>query len=424
MEMRCTPRILSGKIRAISSKSHAHRLLICGALADKPTKIRCNCFSQDIEATVQCLKAMGADIKAENEIITVTPAAFNKTASLDCGESGSTLRFLLPVVSALGIDATVSGHGRLPERPLSPLKEEMEKNGVCFHTGSKFPLHISGRLSAGEYVLAGNVSSQFISGLLFSLPLLEGDSTIRLLPPVESRSYINITLSALSQFGIEITEQENVYKIKGGQKYISPSEISVEGDWSNSSFFLCAGAISKDGVTVTGLDVNSPQGDKKILDVLKRMGADVTVSGNEITVKKNKLMGTMADASDIPDAVPVISVTAAMCDKGVTHIINAGRLRLKESDRIASVGAMLTKAGAAVSETDDGLVIWGENELIGGRIEGCNDHRIVMAAAVLSSLCRLPVDITEAEAVNKSYPDFFKDFNSLGGKADVINDGK
>ena len=207
MEMRCTPRILSGKIRAISSKSHAHRLLICGALADKPTKIRCNCFSKDIEATVQCLKAMGADIKAENEIITVTPAAFNETASLDCGESGSTLRFLLPVVSALGIDATVSGHGRLPERPLSPLKEEMEKNGVCFHTGSKFPLHISGRLSAGEYVLAGNVSSQFISGLLFSLPLLEGDSTIRLLPPVESRSYINITLSALSQFGIEITEQ-------------------------------------------------------------------------------------------------------------------------------------------------------------------------------------------------------------------------
>ncbi|MGN0569002.1 MAG: 3-phosphoshikimate 1-carboxyvinyltransferase [Candidatus Fimenecus sp.] len=424
MEMRCTPRILSGKIRAISSKSHAHRLLICGALADKPTQIHCNCFSKDIEATVQCLKAMGADIKAENEVITVTPAAFNEKASLDCGESGSTLRFLLPVVSALGIDATISGHGRLPERPLSPLKEEMEKKGVCFHTGSDFPLHISGRLTAGEYVLAGNVSSQFISGLLFSLPLLEGDSTIRLLPPVESRSYINITLSALSQFGIEITEQENVYKIKGGQKYISPSEISVDGDWSNSSFFLCAGALSKDGVTVTGLDVNSPQGDKKILDVLKRMGADVNVSDNEITVKKNKLIGTMVDASDIPDAVPVISVTAAMCDKGVTHIINAGRLRLKESDRIASVSAMLTKAGAAVSETDDGLVIWGENELIGGRIEGCNDHRIVMAAAVLSSLCQLPVDITEAEAVNKSYPDFFKDFNSLGGSANVINDGK
>lgn len=424
MEMRCTPRILSGKIRAISSKSHAHRLLICGALADKPTKIHCNCFSKDIEATVECLKSMGADIKAENEVITVTPAAFKEKASLDCGESGSTLRFLLPVVSALGIDATISGHGRLPQRPLSPLKEEMEKKGVCFHTGSDYPLHISGHLAAGEYVLAGNVSSQFISGLLFSLPLLEGDSTIRLLPPVESRSYINITISALSQFGIEITEQENVYKIKGGQKYISPSEISVEGDWSNSSFFLCAGALSKDGVTVTGLDVNSPQGDKKILDVLKRMGADVTVSGNEITVKKNKLFGTMVDASDIPDAVPVIAVTAAMCDKGVTHIINAGRLRLKESDRIASVGAMLTKAGAAVSETDDGLVIWGENELIGGRIEGCNDHRIVMAAAVLSSLCQLPVDITEAEAVNKSYPDFFKDFNSLGGKADVINDGK
>ena len=424
MEMRCTPASLSGKIKAISSKSDAHRVLICSALADEPTKINCNVLSKDITATVDCLKNMGADISINDGVILVTPNKFNKNAELDCGESGSTLRFLLPVVSALGIDATIIGHGRLPERPLSPLKEEMEKKGVAFETGSQFPLHLTGKLQSGEYELLGNVSSQFISGLLFALPMLEGDSVIKLIPPVESKSYLNITVSVLHKFGIQIEEAENTYIIKGNQKYVSPKEITVDGDWSNSSFFLCAGAISKKGVTVTDLDINSPQGDKNILNVLRRMGADVEVNGTEITVKKNRLIGTMVNGSDMPDAVPIISIMASMCEKGVTHIVNASRLRLKESDRLKTTYDLLTKVGAAVSETDDGLVIWGENDLIGGRVEGANDHRIVMSAAILSSLCALPVDIVGAEAVEKSYPHFFEDFNSLGGKANVINDGK
>ncbi len=424
MEMRCTPTILSGKIKAISSKSEAHRVLICSALSDEPTKINCNVLSKDIIATVECLKETGTDISVSDGVISVTPAKFKKSAKIDCGESGSTLRFLLPVVSALGIDTTVIGHGRLPERPLSPLKEEMEKNGAVFETGTRFPLHLTGNLRSGEYELAGNVSSQFISGLLFALPLLDGDSVIKLIPPVESKSYLNITLSVLRKFGIEVREEENLYIVKGNQKYVSPKEITVDGDWSNASFFLCAGAVSKNGITVTGLDINSPQGDKGILKVIKRMGADVNVDGNEITVKKNKLMGTTVDGSDMPDAVPIISVMASMCEKGATHIINASRLRLKESDRIKTTFDMLDNVGAAVSETDDGLVIWGENELIGGRVEGANDHRIVMAAAVLSSLCAIPIDIIGAEAVEKSYPHFFEDFNSLGGKANVINDGK
>lgn len=424
MEMRCTPSTLSGRINAISSKSDAHRLLICSALSNETTKINCNCLSKDIIVTVECLKAMGTDITVGNGVITVAPQAFKSKVNLNCFESGSTLRFLLPLVSALGIDATLDGSGRLPERPISPLKEEMEKKGVTFNTGSDFPLHLTGQLQSGEYEIAGNISSQFITGLLFALPLLDGDSKIILIPPVESRSYLNITLSALHRFGVEITEEGNTYCIKGNQKYISPKEITVDGDWSNASFFLCAGAVSKDGVTVCGLDVNSPQGDKKILDILKRMGADITVNETEITVKKNKLMGTMVNGSDIPDLVPVISVMGAMCEKGVTHIVNASRLRLKESDRIATTEALLTKVGAAVSETDDGLVIWGENDLIGGRVEGANDHRIVMSAAILSSLCALPVDIVDAGAVEKSYPHFFEDFNSLGGRANVINDGK
>lgn len=424
MEMRCTPAILSGKIKAISSKSHAHRVLICSALASEPTKINCNVLSKDITATVECLKMLGAEIKIEENTLFVNPQKFSEKAEIDCGESGSTLRFLLPVVSALGIDTTINAHGRLPERPLSPLKEELEKKGVVFETDNEFPLHITGNLQSGEYELAGNVSSQFVSGLLFALPLLNGDSKIKLIPPVESKSYIDMTVATLRDFGILIEETENTYIIKGNQKYISPKEITIEGDWSNSAFFLCAGALSKDGVTVSGLNINSTQGDKKILDILKRMGASVEVNDDEITVKKNKLMGTMVNGGDIPDLVPIVSVMGAMCDKGVTHIVNASRLRLKESDRIATTEALLTKAGAAVSETDDGLVIWGENDLIGGRVEGANDHRIVMSAAILSCLCALPVDIVGAEAVEKSYPHFFKDFNSLGGKANVINDGK
>lgn len=424
MEMRCTPSQLSGRINAISSKSEAHRVLICSALADKPTKINCNVLSKDITATLDCLRSMGADIIVGNGEIIVTPQPFNEKATLNCIESGSTLRFLLPLVSALGMDATFKGEGRLPQRPISPLKEEMEKKGVTFHTDSEFPLRLTGRLQAGEYEIAGNISSQFITGLLFALPLLDGESKIKIIEPIESKSYLNITLSVLQNFGIEIEETENTYIIKGNQQYISPEEITVDGDWSNSAFFLCAGALSKDGITVSGLNVNSPQGDKKILEVLRRMGADITIDGDEITVKKKRLFGTIVDARDVPDLVPIISVLGACCEKGTTHIINGSRLRLKESDRIQSTFNMLDRVGAAVSETDDGFVIWSDNEMVGKVIEGYNDHRIVMSSAILSCECTLPVDITDYKAVEKSYPHFFEDFNSLGGNANVINDGE
>ena len=421
MTVKCTPSEISGTIRAISSKSDAHRILICAALSKKATKIYCNVMSKDIAATCSCLKSMGADVSVNGDFITVTPKEFNKKTEIDCNESGSTLRFLMPVVSALEIDTTIKGSGRLPQRPISPLKEEMEKKGVTFHSGNVFPLHLTGKLQSGEYEIKGNISSQFITGLLFALPLLEGDSKINLIPPVESKSYLQITISVLRKFGIEIEEQENTYIIKGNQKYLSPEEISVEGDWSNASFFLCAGALSENGVTVTDLQVNSPQGDKKILEVLSSMGADVKISGNEITVKKNKLNGITVDASDIPDAVPVISVVASACS-GDTKIINAQRLRIKESDRIKSVVEMLTSVGGNVTETDDGMIIHGGATLKGGIVNGYNDHRIVMSASILSSLCKNDVVITDSNAVEKSYPDFFSDFNKMGGNSDVLND--
>lgn len=421
MTANCTPSQISGKIKAISSKSDAHRILICAALSQNETKINCNVMSKDIAATICCLKAMGTEISVNSDIITVTPKPFKRQSDLDCGESGSTLRFLMPVVSALGIDTTITGHGRLPQRPISPLKEEMEKKGVTFHTDNKFPLHLTGQLQAGEYEIQGNISSQFITGLLLALPILDGDSKIKLIPPVESKSYLDITVSVLRKFGIEIEEQENSYIIKGNQQYISPKEITVDGDWSNASFFLCAGALCENGVTVTDLDINSPQGDKKILDVLKNMGADVQINGTEITVKKNKLNGITVDASDIPDAVPIISVIATACN-GDTKIINAGRLRIKESDRIKAVVEMINSVGGKAEETDDGMIIHGGITLNGGKVTGYNDHRIVMSASVLSCLCKGNVEITDSNAVEKSYPDFFDDFNKMGGNVNVLND--
>lgn len=423
MVVKCNPKYLSGTIGAISSKSDVHRLLICAALSSEITELHCNIMSKDIKATADCLRALGAEIKAADSVITVTPSAFSRYAVLDCGESGSTLRFLLPVLSALGINAEIHGHGRLPERPLSPLKEEMERMGAVFETGSEFPLCISGQLEPGEYTLAGNVSSQFISGLLFALPLLSGDSAVKLVPPVESRSYLNITVGALKKFGIEITEKKNLYIIKGSQKYRSPGAVTADGDWSNSAFFLSAGALSENGVTVTGLDVNSSQGDKKILDVLKSIGADVTICQNSVTVKKNKLFGTETDASDIPDLVPVIAALSAFCE-GRSVIKNAGRLRIKECDRLKAMKELLTAVGTKAEETPDGLIINGGKVPAGGTIESFNDHRIAMAAAVLSCGCRAPVTVRGAEAVDKSYPSFFEDFNSLGGNANVVNDGK
>ncbi len=417
----CTPSALGGKIKSISSKSDAHRLLICAALSQNETKLYCNVMSNDIAATIRCLKAMGTDISVKGNEIMVKPNRFKNKAELDCGESGSTLRFLMPVVSALGMETTINGSGRLPQRPISPLKEEMERNGVRFLNENKFPLHLKGQLQAGDYEIAGNISSQFITGLLFALPLLDGDSQIKIVPPVESRSYLNITINSLRKFGVEIEERENLYIIKGNQKYISPSEITVDGDWSNSAFFLCAGALSEKGVTVKDLDVNSPQGDKAILDVLTRIGADIKVSDAEITVKKNKLNAITVDASDIPDLVPIISVVATACN-GDTKIINAQRLRIKESDRIKSVCQMITSVGGSVTETDDGMIIHGGRSLNGGTVQGFNDHRIVMAASILSILCKNDVVITEYKAVEKSYPHFFDDFNKMGGKSNVLND--
>ena len=405
-----------GTIQAKASKSHAHRLLICAALGKEPVRLRCSGFSEDIEATIRCLRAMGAEILIRGDEIDVTPIKMppEGLCSLSCGESGSTLRFLLPVVGALGLSAVFHLAGRLPERPLKPLEEQLVSHGMALTRRDSY-IHVSGKLQAGEYFLPGNVSSQYTSGLLMALPLLRGESTLAIDGKQESAAYVDITRDVLRICGVEIEETGGSYHISGGQKFCPPEKIAAEGDWSNGAFWLCAGALLPDGLCVAGLNPDSCQGDKEILSVLRRFGARVDVSAEKVTVRTGVLKGIEVDASGIPDLVPIISVVAAGA-QGESRIVNAARLRLKESDRLKSTADMLCRLGADVVETETGLVIRGGKALAGGRVSSWSDHRIAMAAAVASLLCQGEVTIEGSEAVSKSYPAFWEDLRSLTGK--------
>lgn len=410
MDVRITPSPVSGAIRAIASKSYAHRALICAALADNDSFIRLNTVSRDIEATAECLMSLGAEIEREDGVTRVKPIKEIKNDILFCNESGSTLRFLLPVAAALKEKSVFTAAGKLPERPLSPLKEEMERHGVSF--SDSFPLEINGRLQSGEFVLEGNVSSQFISGLLFALPLLNSDSEINLIAPVESKPYIYMTVEVLRQFGIEITEGINSYSVKGNQTY-KPCDYTVEGDWSNAAYFLAM------GIRVTGLNLNSTQGDRAFLEIMHTLGAEIDYQGEFLHFISDNLHGATVDAKNIPDLVPLIATLAATA-RGKTVITNAGRLKYKESDRLVSTFEMLKNIGANIEKTDDGFIIEGVEKLKGGTVDSFNDHRIVMSAAVASLKCENEVYIKNAFAVAKSYPEFFEHFNSVGGKAQCL----
>lgn len=391
MDITLSPCKLKGHINAISSKSFAHRIIMSAALCSEPTHIILNTFSEDINATLKCIEALGARIKYENDGLTVTPV--NRTSPpkspvLDCCESGSTARFIIPVAAAFCPDFTAIGSGRLPERPFSPLIEQMRLHGITADR-DKLPIHCNGILESGKYELAGNISSQYITGLMLALPQCTGNSEIALTSPLESAAYVDITIEVLSKFGIKVEKNKSGYAIISSE-YISPKETAVEGDWSNASFWLAADMLCG-GVTVDGLNPDSVQGDKAFSDVA---GSDII------------------DAREIPDLVPILAVVA--CAKhGKTQIVNAQRLRLKESDRIKTVCSALSSLGADISETDDGLIITGHGTLKGGICSGFNDHRIVMSCAIASLICENSVTIHGAEAVNKSYPKFFHDFESL-----------
>lgn len=422
MDVTILPKDLSGRVRAIPSKSFAHRLLICSALADKKTFVKCRGSSEDIGATVRCLIALGAEIVRSEDGFEVTPIPEQgalKQSILDCGESGSTLRFMLPVSCALGADSSFKLAGRLPSRPMSQLEDELKKHGCNLSGQGSATLSASGQLRPGHFILPGDVSSQYVSGVLFALPLLEGDSVLEITGNIESKDYILMTLAALKEFGIQIEFCGNLLNIKGGEGYKSPGETEVEGDWSNAAFWLCAGAMRGSGIECRGLNISSIQGDRGGLDIVADFGAKLRRDGAAVIVKPGTLRGIEIDARDIPDLVPVLSAVAAIAE-GTTLVKNASRLRIKESDRLQTVAGTLSALGADITETEDGLIINGRPRLTGGVVDSCGDHRIAMMAAIASVACIEPVTIKNAEAVNKSYPDFFKDFNTLGGSADKL----
>ena len=403
---------LHGTVRIPASKSQAHRLLICAALGNTPVTLHCDGLSKDIEATIACLRGLGAQCETQNDYrIRLTPAT-GGDGQLHCGESGSTLRFLLPVAAALGRTCTFHREGRLPQRPLSPLDEQLTAHGITLVSDGA-ALTVSGQLRSGVYTLPGNVSSQYISGLLLALPLLDGDSTLTVTGQVESAAYIAMTEDALRESGIRFTKENNTYHIPGRQTYALPHEVQVEGDWSNAAFFLCAGALSDAGVTVTGLNTASSQGDRAIVTILQQMGAQVQEENDAITVRKGQLQGITIDAAPIPDLIPVLSVVAA-CAAGETHIINAARLRLKESDRLTTTAQLLRAIGAQVEKLADGLILR-HSTFTGGTVDACNDHRIAMSAAIAASLC--PVTVAGSDCVSKSYPRFWEDYAALKGAA-------
>lgn len=415
-----SPYTPSGTITAPPSKSDVHRAIICAALSGGVCTITPVALSNDIKATIGCVEALGAKTSIDKDILTVdgTDIFKNKSATLDCIESGSTLRFLIPVAAAGGIDAEFTGSGSLVTRPIGLYNDILPDKGVTLDSNNGLPLKIGGKLKAGVFKVSGNISSQFISGLLFALPLLRGDSDIILTSPIQSAGYINMTIRTMEKFGIEVDVTDTGWHVRGSQRYI-PSDYKTDGDWSQAAFFLVSGAINGE-ITVNNLNTDSKQGDRKIAELLREFGAEVIQEADSATVKKSKLSAIEINASQIPDLVPALAVCASFAE-GTTKIINAERLRIKESDRLKSTAALINSLGGNAVELPDGLEITGSEKLIGGTAKGFNDHRIVMSAAVCAAGAQNPIICTDALSVNKSYPEFFNDYNSVGGKSEIMD---
>lgn len=416
------PSSLRGEVTAPPSKSQAHRLLLCSALSGGVCRISSFSCSEDMEATLRGLAALGVSFRTEGETLTLFPTRKpSEEVEIDCGESGSTLRFLIPIAAALGISARFTGRGRLPERPVGVYSDCLPKRGVSCKTSGGLPFSVSGQLRPGLFSLPGNISSQFITGLLLSLPLLPGDSEIRLSTPLESSSYVELTLSCMTRFGVFAKRTENGWQIPGFQRY-KPCDSRIEGDWSQAAFFLAAGALGGE-IAVSGLNFDSAQGDRAIERLLKEFGAPLRREGEKLFSSPGRLHGIQLDASEIPDLVPILAVVASLAC-GKSHLTGCGRLRIKESDRLAALAQGLTRLGAQVLEEHDGLILTGVPALHGGYAQGFGDHRIVMALSVAALRAGAPVTLSDAYSIRKSYPRFFEDYNQLGGKAHVFDVGK
>ena len=403
MNMTITPAVLKGTVTPPPSKSQAHRLIIAAALSDGFCKLSNVDLSEDIQATLRCMRTLDADASADGTIIRGADLVDGHEEPapevMDCGESGSTLRFLIPVALALKGGGIFTGHGRLMERPQEPYFALFREKGIFYEQKDEV-LTVEGKLTAGVYTLPGNVSSQFITGLLYALPLLEGDSRIELTTDLESRGYVDMTLDALKRFGVTAEyDGKRTFHVPGNQ-YYQHQNLAIEADWSNAAFWYGAKFLGCP-VEIGGLDQASVQGDRAIAGFYEQMGGAGRLE---------------LDVSQCPDLVPPLAAMAALRAGETTAIVNAGRLRIKESDRLATVTEVLNALGAQVEEHEDHLVIHGREKLAGGvTVSGHNDHRIAMMAAIAAIRCEKPVTIIGAECVKKSYPKFWEDYEALGG---------
>jgi 3-phosphoshikimate 1-carboxyvinyltransferase len=414
--IKITPSILQGKILVPPSKSLCHRAVIAAGLSSDNCNIENVVFSEDILATCNSMRDLGVSVaKGRNNVIINGKNFSNITKNeIDCAESGSTLRFLIPIALLIGSEFTFTGSGRLVARPLTPYYKIFKEQDIKYSSSGGLPLTVQGKLKAGVYKLPGNISSQFITGLLFALPLLNGDSKIIVTNELESKAYVDLTIDILSKFSVHI---ENIgYKeinIVGNQKYIARN-YRVEGDFSQAAFWLVAGILGGE-IQCEDMNIDSLQGDRAIINIITKMGGNIFIEEGKIITKRSKTHGIIIDASECPDLVPILAVLASLSD-GITEIINAGRLRIKECDRLMAMATELTKLGGDVVETEDGLIIHGKECLKGGIVDSYNDHRIAMALSVASIRCNGPVIITDSACIKKSYPGFYKDFVMLGGK--------
>ncbi|MBP7174747.1 MAG: 3-phosphoshikimate 1-carboxyvinyltransferase [Thermoclostridium sp.] len=419
------PSRLSGTIHIPPSKSMAHRAISCAFLSEGESRIDNVELSDDIIATCRAVEALGGDMDILEStipgrkilVIRGKGTVKIKRKLINCGESGTTARFIIPITRLTADEVVITGEGKLSERPFGVFYEIFDTQKIQYQTQSgMLPLTLNGAIKPGCFSIRGDVSSQFISGLLLALPLLPGDSVIMLTTPLESIGYIEMTIQMQKMFGIriEFERAENKFLIPGWQKY-KPQHYQVEGDWSQAAFWLAAGVFSGP-VSIDGLNPDSLQGDKIIEAFLQQMGANLSWKENLLVAQESRLNGIQMDVSQCPDLVPVLAILGSVAD-GNTEIMNAARLRIKECDRLKAITTELKAMGAKITEYEDSLSIDGKQKLMGGRVYGWNDHRIVMASAIAAATCEKNTTIEGSQAVNKSYPSFWEHYHRLGGKA-------
>lgn len=416
MNLKVSANKIQGKVDILSSKSELHRILIISALSNEQTTIDyVGVLSKDVLATISCLTALGAKIQVSDSQILVSPIKKVKiNAKLNCNESGSTLRFMLPVVAFLGASSEFFVQGRLSSRPITPIYNLLKCAGVNLSQEGVYPLKSCGKVNTNKFTISGEVSSQFISGLLMAIGCSGLGGKVVVKGDFQSKPYVDITTQIMQKFGVGVDFKDNTYIVEN-KSYISPKSIKAGGDWSNSAFFACLGALSGQ-VCISGLDLDSAQGDKQIVQILNQFGAITSFENGLLTVKKNTLNGIKISVKDIPDLVPAIAIVGCFAN-GETIFYDGNRLRLKESDRIKSVVDMINSIGGQAQERADGIKIIGKSRVKGGEVNSYNDHRIVMASAIASVLCDNGVQIIDAQAVEKSYVDFFEQIKLLGVNA-------